>query len=281
MITKEDINYLMQTIKALPENWDGYNAVPVSNKALQKCEVFFPHIINLSQKNIDCDIVPTPYGTITTTFNSNSNEYVSAEIGGNGYAFFTSFLDKDKNQITEKTNDFNVFSLTLIKSLDLLLLGADFRKTNDIHARINLISHFSIAYIPDNYKRFVDLAKIEKFFNKKEKFYPYLFHKSLTKKELVILRKNPKKTPEYVKIRRKENKHFLMRVMDRSSIEKHDFCSGVLNKDKWFFSKEQQDDYENEMIELRQKKAENFAKCVTEFLKSEMIKKKNKAILII
>lgn len=136
-----------------------------------------------------------------------------------------------------------------------LYVLVDFRKSYDINHRINLISHFSNSpFSNDNYKSFCQFVKAKEHRHKRERFYPYIFHKSLTKKEwqekdncyweLVNERQEKKiylslemnkemeiqyenhekefltKNPKYARLIQKENNHYNM-VMEYKKAKKN------------------------------------------------------------
>lgn len=76
----------------LPENWDGYNALPLSKEIFEKATNFIT-ILNGDLIDRIHDIYPNPHGTITIEWVNRKNEKLSLEVGKSSYSFFIKLLD--------------------------------------------------------------------------------------------------------------------------------------------------------------------------------------------
>ncbi|MBR2507659.1 MAG: hypothetical protein IKB70_12395 [Bacilli bacterium] len=75
----------------LPQNWDGYGAIPLELAAYENANHFLDQIDRgilkyLSQESLQ----PTPYGTVIMDF-QKGHDLVSVEIGNDKIGFFTKF----------------------------------------------------------------------------------------------------------------------------------------------------------------------------------------------
>ena len=74
----------------LPNNWDGYSAIPLFKEIGEKANQF---IMLLSGIYIDkiSDIFPNPNGTLTIDWENSKEEKASLEIGLNTYSYFVKY----------------------------------------------------------------------------------------------------------------------------------------------------------------------------------------------
>lgn len=80
-MTKQEINEVIEEIRILEYNWDGYNAIPVHVKIIEQVCDF---ISSLKDTHIEIitDIFPNPTGTMDLEFQSSDNQkQVSIEFG--------------------------------------------------------------------------------------------------------------------------------------------------------------------------------------------------------
>lgn len=107
-ISKSNINAinLIKSYSTLPSNWDSYNAIPPSNKAIQKAITF---ILWLSEYNINVFFVaPSPNGEILVELkNGDSNlefefsdELDDSVCASHNEEFFSEAILNDTTQIS-------------------------------------------------------------------------------------------------------------------------------------------------------------------------------------
>lgn len=79
---------------SLPNNWDGYNSVPL---ICQIADITKQFIACLNSDLIDriSDIFSNPHGTITIEWENKKDEKLSLEIGINNYSYFIHYKNKE------------------------------------------------------------------------------------------------------------------------------------------------------------------------------------------
>ena len=77
----------LQSLEALPDNWDGRGAVPPSAQAVGHAAAFLNGLPSEWSLRLHADdLTPTPYGTITLEWAAGA-DYVSVEIGDDQWAY--------------------------------------------------------------------------------------------------------------------------------------------------------------------------------------------------
>jgi hypothetical protein len=82
---------IIDQLVSLPENWDGYGAIPLFKEIGEKAKIILQHI----KYPVD-DIFPNPHGTITIDWRNQHNELLSLEIGLSTYGYFTDEIEGHK-----------------------------------------------------------------------------------------------------------------------------------------------------------------------------------------
>ena len=84
----------LREIKELPENWDGYGAIPILNEVFETSQTLLTLLSGDLIERI-FDIYPNPHGTISIEWINRKSEKLSLEIGKTSYSFFIKFLDSN------------------------------------------------------------------------------------------------------------------------------------------------------------------------------------------
>lgn len=88
-LVKEIISF-----KSLKQNWDGFEALPLevesAANAIELIDLFDDEI----NSHID-QIYPNPHGTISLTWNNDSNEVVFIEVGNNSMSYYVQLSGKE------------------------------------------------------------------------------------------------------------------------------------------------------------------------------------------
>jgi hypothetical protein len=121
-IEKTTLHSLLDKVVALtllPNNWDGYGAVP-PNKLINKQLNIFINLLpeRLLQYITNEDMYPTPYGTIVLDFRKNDNE-LTIECGEQEYGFFTDFKHGKNIKIKRTMYNQNQISNELAEAINL------------------------------------------------------------------------------------------------------------------------------------------------------------------
>lgn len=106
----------LQEISTLEENWDGYGAIPVSERVIKNTQSIlnrlYGHYPTLS---------PSTYGTISLDFEDEKEEnFVYLEVGTTEIGMFTDFQDKENFEIDREKFDENKLPSLLIEALNKL-----------------------------------------------------------------------------------------------------------------------------------------------------------------
>lgn len=106
------------TLTQLPNNWDGYGAIPPNDLTNKQLNIFFKLLPErlLQYTNTDA-VYPTPYGTIVLDFKKGDNE-LTIELGEQEYGFFTDFKHNKNVKIKRTMYKQNQISNELAEAIN-------------------------------------------------------------------------------------------------------------------------------------------------------------------
>ncbi len=123
VVQKTTLNALSNKIIALtrlPNNWDGYGAIPPNELVNSQLNIFLKLLPEkLLAYTTDEEMYPTPYGTIVLDFRKGENE-LTMEFGEQAYGFFTDFKNHKNVKIKRAMYKQNEISNELAEAINSL-----------------------------------------------------------------------------------------------------------------------------------------------------------------
>lgn len=90
----ESLKNQIKDFVELPENWDGYGAVPVFPAIGNTADQLLAILSDTFIERIS-DVFPNPHGTIAIEWENRNKEKLALEIGKENYSYFVRYKDRN------------------------------------------------------------------------------------------------------------------------------------------------------------------------------------------